>query len=234
MAECSVGLDMSRIRDMFLKENYLLGLGFKQGYLFFRVERREIFSYLYDERDEIAADTYNTEEQWGISARNIQNAFLVPTNAGHILQIFRGLAPSAYKTYLGVPYTTPQHNLDTAARLSKSDFGYLSGWESPLNYPSPESEVWIPYRLDVGFAEHNPLNDTIYPLIKFVIVRYDVSPLIDIDLVMKILERKTECRLATIGGLTDFDYHFKEYYNKLPIRLSDNRLAVERKLRGEE
>ena len=231
MGECQVGLDLSRIRPLFLEENYLLGLGFPKGYVFFRVKRREFFVYIYDERDEIAAAGYNTEAQFGIAARNVANAFRIPTNSSHIVQLFRGMNPSQYKTYLGVPYTTPQHNLDEAARLASSDWGYLSGWESPLNYPSPETEIWIPFRLDIGFAEHNPTNDTIYPMLKFYIMRYDTELLRDPELIMKILDRRTACRLATVGGLVDFDYHYQEYYHIDPIELGDSREAVAAKVR---
>ncbi len=230
MGEAQVGLDLSRIRPLFLEENFLLGLGFPQGYIFFRIQRKEFFVYLYDELASMAADAYVAEAQFGITGRNVTNAFRIATQTNHLYQIFRGQNPSQLKTYLGMPYTTPQFNLDEAARLIKSDWGYLSGWESPLNYPSPESEVWVPYRLDVGFALYNPTNDTIYPLIKFYMLRYDAQLIRDVDLIMRILERKTACRLATVGGLTDFDYHYREFYQVDPIRLGDARNVVQMKI----
>ena len=230
MSEVQIGADMSRIRDLFLEENYLLGLGFPQGFLFFRIKRKEFFVYAYDELDSMTAAEYSTEAQLGIAGRNITNAFRIPTDPNHIYQIFRGMSPSQYKTYLGVPYTTPQHNLDVAARLASSDFGYLSGWESPLNYPAPESEVWIPYRLDIGFAQLNPINDVIYPKMKFYIMRYDAQLLRDAELVSKILDRRAACRLATVGGLVDFDYHYREYFMVDPIQLGDTKGMIQEKL----
>lgn len=223
-------LDLSRIQHLFLKENYLLGLGLPAGYLFFRIRRREFFIYLYDELDSMAADAYNSEVEYTISARNVENAFRIPTDRNHILQIFRGICPSALRTYLGVPFTTPQQHLDMAARVQKSDWGYISGFESPLNYPCPETEVWIPYKLDIGFATYNALSDTIAPLIKFPIMRYDAKLITDVDLIMRILERKVECRLATVGGLSDYDYHYQEYYSMDAIDLGDSRETVQKKL----
>lgn len=223
-------VDLSRIQDLFLKENYLVGLGFQDGFIFFRVKRREFTIYIYDELSSLTADQYSSEAMYGIAARNVENAFRIDTYKTHIYQIFRGICPSALKTYLGVPFATPQHHLDAAARLPKSDWGYISGFESPLNYPSPETEVWVPYRVDIGFAEHNPLNDTIEPLIKFFSLRYEVAMITDPDLILKILERRIECRLATVGGLSDFAYPYVDNYKVQPITLDDDRAAIARKL----
>ncbi len=230
MSEVVTGLDMSRIRPLILKENHLLGMGFPEGYLFFRILRKEVLPYLYDERDSLAADEYNIESEWGIAARTITNAFVIPNSRGHIVQLFRGLAPSAYRTYLGSPYTTPQYHLDRVARTQQSQFGYLDGFMSPLNYPSPESETWIPFRHEIGFAEWNPLSDTIYPLLKFIVVRYEIALIRDVTLIMRILAMQAKCRFATVGGLSKFDYHYREFYEIDPIVLTDTQGDVAKKV----
>jgi hypothetical protein len=213
-------LDLSRVEHLFLKENYLLGLGFPDGFIFARIARREVVTYLYDEVSAVAADTWVSSAQQGISARNIENAFRVPTAKDHVLQLFYGIAPSALRTYLGYPVETPQSNLDVAARLEKSDFGYVDGFTSPLNHPAPESEVWIPYRLNAGWAFYNPTNDSISPLLKFIVLRYSVEYIRNIDLIRRILDRRVECRLATLGGLSSYTYPYRENLGLDPIKLS--------------
>ena len=224
--------DLSRIEPLALKENYLFGLGFNAGFVFGRVLLREFFAYIYDEVASVAADTWVDGAMLGISGRNIDDAFAIPTRKNRIYQLFRGIAPSFIRTYLDYPASTPQHTLEAVNRQSKSLWGYIDGFERPLNNPSPKTEVWLPPQLNHGYAFYNPTNDAASPLLKFYVWRYQVQWLKDQDLIFRIMQRQTECRLVTMGGVASFDYAARDILGAEPVLLGDDKSTITRKIGG--
>lgn len=222
--------DLSRIEPLALRENYLFGLGLPEGYVFGRVMRREFFTYLYNEHASIAANTWVSAAMLGISGNNVDNAFAIPIDTHRIYQIFRGIAPSPLRTYLDYPSGTPQQHLEVLSRPASADFGYVDGFESPLNCPSPKTEVWIPPKVSMGYAFFNPDAMAVTPLLKFYMWRYHVDWLKDVDLIARIMARQTECRLVTLGGLGGFDYAAKNIVGVEPVKLSDSRSDITRKV----
>jgi len=205
-------MDISRISDRFIKENHLVGLGFPaQGYIFYRVNGVETIYYNYDEVGSIAADTQEDVARLGISADNIDNLLRVD-QCNHIYQVFMGWQPGAIRQYLSFPYETVRRNIDVRRVKNKGDFGYIDGFDSPWDCPSPDTELLIPYKVDVGFAWYNPLQQAESLEINLVIRRLSADVLRDVDLIDRILKGSQPCRLATLGGVSDsFGYQSVEH-----------------------
>jgi hypothetical protein len=98
---------------------------------------------------------------------------------------------------------------------------------SPYNDPKPVSEVWIPKALDVGYSWYNRASVEQYVNVKWVINLYDVEILTNVDTVEKILNRKIECRIATLGGVDSFRYNIPGVFgvNAIPFGASKGEIA---------
>ena len=224
-------ISTERIEHLFLKENYLLGLYFPgDGLVSFRVLQRESIPYMYDEIGTLTADEWKEHARLGIAAEDIDNALWVGKK-NHIYQVFYGIKPSAIKIYLGYPLETPRRNLDVKNVASKEEYGYIDGRKSPYDDPSPETEIFIPYGIDVGFAWHNPLTYAEKVLLFIHVNRYYVNVIRDVDLIEKILARRIECRIATLGGLERFEYPIRDTWNVDAVPLDAARADIEAAVR---
>jgi hypothetical protein len=204
-------MDLSRIEPKFLRENQLVGLGFPtQGYIFFRANSVETIEYDYTESPgSIDADTWVDSARLPMSAYSVDNVLRV-TNCAHLYQVFMGWKPGCVRQYLYYPFETARRNLDVKAVYTKSPFGYLTGFDSPFSAPSPETELFIPKDIDVGFAWYNPSGETVDVEIKMIIRRIDIDIIRDSDLITRILNNQQPCRLVTEGGISSsMDYNAK-------------------------
>lgn len=220
-------MDISRIEHLFLKENYLLALNFpgvqEGGVLPLRVLAREMIQYKYQAVTEtnegarattgtVAADTQEDSSRLTLATFNLDNVLRV-TDCNHVYQVFMGIKPSAIRQYLYYPFEKSRRNLDVKSIFTKSPYGYIDGFESPYDFPSEQSELWIPKDVDVGFAWHNPLNSAEQIDIKLFIVRYLIKVVRDADIVENILKGKLPIRVATLGGIDSFTYDSRNVFN---------------------
>lgn len=222
-------MDTSRIENKFLRENQLLGLGFPtQGYIFARCTAVETISYEYNESPgAVAANTQEDSSRLGIAAYKIDNLLRVE-KCEHVYQVFMGWKPSAVRQYLYYPYDTARRNLDVKAIYNKSPFGYIDGFESPYDTPSPETEIFIPKDIDVGFAWWNPLSVSVDVEEHILIRRLEVDIIRDGDLIEKILKGQQPCRLTTLGGLgSSFDYKARDILDVDFVKLGSSRAAID-------
>lgn len=228
------------IEDLFLLENYLLGLVFPaKGYVFFHIERLEDYEYLYDRildvatlatAGQISADEY-------LSAVRLLdedgNDILEVTEKDHLYHIFYGINPSPLKTYWYFTKTIARGAPDITSMTPKSKWGYIDGFKSPFDAPSVKTEKFIPYGENLtGFAFHNPGTVPIRraddPLLKFEGKMYGVSVIKDVDLIEAILTRRVHARLATLGGLEPFTYNIKEVYGVEAVPFRATRSEIEK------
>lgn len=235
-------MDTSRINHLFLKENYLLALNFAEsGILPLRVIAREMIEYKYQAVSKtnegaagttgtVAADTFVDSARLTHNTYNLDNIIRV-TNCNHVYQIFFGIKPSAIRQYLYYPSEKSRRNLDEKPIYNKSPFGYVDGFESPYDSPSEETEVWIPKGVDVGFAWHNPLSSAEQIDIKMLINRYLIKVVRDPDTVEGILKGKTPARIATLGGIDQFEYNARGVFGADLIPLDADRTAIEAALK---
>lgn len=234
-------MDISRIEHLFLKENFLLALNFpgvqEGGILPLRVLARETIQYKYQAVTEtsegarsttgtIAADTQEDSSRLTMSTFNLDNILRV-TDCNHVYQVFMGIKPSAIRQYLYYPFEKSRRNLDVKSIFTKSPYGYIDGFESPYEYPSPQTEIWIPKDVDVGFAWHNPLNSAEQIDINLFIVRYLIKVIRDGDTVEGIVKGKTPARIATLGGIDSFTYDARNIFNADLIKFDATREDID-------
>ncbi len=210
-------LDTSKIDELFLKENYILGLNFTDyGNVFFRVNSREFVPYVYDEIGDVESKEWVDSARLGNAAKDITNVLKVD-NCNEIYQVFMGISPGAVRAYLHYPVESIGGNLDEMNNFSKSPFGFVDGFMSPFNQPSPITEVFIPKDMKVGWAWYNPTNETKRVMLNLMIVKYKVSVIRDTDLVDRILTGQKSARLASIGGTDRLTYNFKNTWDITPV-----------------
>jgi hypothetical protein len=207
----------NRINELLLKENFLLGLSFPAiGSVFYRVLGREFITYKYNEIGDVEADEWKDSARLGLSAKNITDVLNIE-DCDMIYQMFMGISPSPLKGYLHYPMESMRGNLESTNNYTKSDFGFIDGFESSFDDMSPKSEVWIPKDMKVGWAWHNPTDRTVRAMLNLMIVRYRVNVIRDADLIHRILTGRKECRIATIGGVGTMEYNVRHVWDINPI-----------------
>lgn len=222
-------MDTSLIEHRFLRENQLLGLGFPdQGYIFMRcmfVEEVEYNNYE-ESPGSVAADTFEDSARLPIDAYSIDNLLRVE-NCDHVYQVFFGINPGAVRQYLYYPYETGRRNLDVKTVYTKAKFGYIDGYQSEYDRPSPASELFIPKDIEVGFGWWNPLPDAVTVELNILIRRMKMSILDDVDLIQRILTGAQPCRLVTLGGASgSMDYRAKDILDVNFITLGSTREEI--------
>jgi len=238
---------LERIDKVIVRENHNVGLGFKDGYVFFRVTHRELFPLLYDLFAEISgfagAGTVEMTAGQYITAKELKSDTLAATNIfkvdekDHLYQLFYGVSPSVLRVFPAYPRETEVNQLDIGLHTTTYNiFGFIDGFETPLNKPSPRSQVFLPYGPLIGFGFYNYAPYSIKPMMRFIVNRLKVAVITDVDLIMKILQRRVECTLATIGGIdnpwgTSKD-NYKNWWNVQPVSLLATRDEVASAVRG--
>ena len=202
-----------RIDSLFLSENHRLALGFppQKGFVFLRIMAREGFTYLYDRL--LTEGSVATAGQ--ISNNEFLNAFVLENSSGddileveernHIYHLFYGISPSALRTYLYVPTMTARRAPDVETITTRAKWGYIDGFESGFDDPSPRTEIFIPPGQNLtAWAIWNPLTiDITDPLLWFTGMIYSVDVIRNAQLVAAMLAGQQPVRFATIGGVTE-------------------------------
>ena len=240
------GIDISKIESSLLKENYLVFLIFpsreKPGAIPLRVFTRELVFYQYDPVkegmiDEVSASSSTdgiTNLGWTAPKRPGSNKIgampinvLRVTEKSHLYQVFVGIDPPQLRMFLAMPPEKGQKNIDILSwSQAYPSFGWIDGFTSPFNAPSPVSEIIIPPEMDVAFGFANPLPYAVHPLLMFVINRLRVGVIRDVDTVAAVLEGRKPAALKTIGGLSEISYDTKRIYGIDLIPLDATRSEI--------
>lgn len=227
------------IDDLTLKENYLVALLFPgKGIVPFRVLTREQIKFDPYVVKYSSTVTAFTADQWKDASKlghptdtSVDNILEVDEKM-HLYQVFYGIRPSGIRAYMNYPSGKPRRNLDIKEVSAKADFGYVDGYQSPYDNPQPVSEFWVPKDLDVSFGWYNPASVPNIIITKWIINLYGVEIITDVDLVEKILKRRVECRIATLGGVEMFTYSPPNVWDVTPIPLTATRDAIATALGG--
>lgn len=227
------GCGEDSIESHTLLENQRLLLMFPgKGIIPLKILQKDYREYLYEELGPIGADEWKSHARLDISAENVDNLLEVK-NKDRVYQVFYGISPSALRAYLGYPLEQSRGELDTINVASKSKFGYIDGFKSPIDNPSPDTELFIPYNLDVGFGWYNPLTYGIpEPRIDLRIYRYKTKLIKDVELISNLLSGRYASRIATLGGLTSFSYDHKDVWGINPIPLGSTSSQISNILGG--
>ncbi len=221
------------IDELQLLENYLLALNFPdKGIIPFRILTKEQIVYDPYVVKYTSTTTQFPADGWKDSTKighptdtSVDNILGIQTKL-HLYQLFYGIRQSDVRAYLSYPVGQTRRSLDTKAVSSKADFGYVDGSMSPYDDPKPVSEVWIPKDLNIGFSWYNRASVPQDITVKWVMNMYGVELIKDVDLVEKMLKRKVECRIATLGGVTSFIYDTKTVWGVPPIKLTATREEI--------
>lgn len=221
------------IDDLRLKENWLVALNFPgMGIVAFRVmavEQNQFSPYLVKYTD---AQEYFEPDQWKDAAKvphpadvSIDNIFEVK-QSDILYQVFYGIRGADNRAYMQYPSGKPRRNLSVKAMYMKADYGYVDGGMSPYNDPKPCSEIWIPRNIDVAFSWYNTAAVRREIITKWVINMYKVELIRDVDLLDKIIKRKIECRITTLGGIESFQYDPVAVWGVNPVRFTDDKSEI--------
>ena len=237
------GIDVSKLEPVMLKENYLVFLIFPQGFVPLKVVRRELVFYQYDPVKEgmipngVPAST---------SSDGITNlGYVAPTRPGsnkigaqplnvlrvtendRLFQVFFGIDPPQLRVFFAMPPERNQRQIDVIEwSEGYPSHGWIDGFTSPIDAPSPLSEIIIPPNIDVAFGFANPLPYRVHPLLMFVINRMKVKVVKDVETIVSVLEGRKPAALKTIGGLADFSYDITGTYGIRPIPLDATRTEI--------
>jgi hypothetical protein len=252
----TLDVDLSRIEDRILQPNYLLMLGFPDGWVPLRILYADpLFYFVYDPIAEgamtgpiPAAVSTNgiTGLGWQdpirfsssyIPGRPDNVLRLGTSNIGQLIQTFIGISPKMLRLYRQVPMGTNVASLPSVPNAWSSTYnqmGWIDGRESPFSAPSPRSEMIIPPMLDVAFAMANPTPEPMNPLFLLVINRVSAGVIGDVDLIEKMLSRRVYVKYYNVGGLNQYTYDVKSYYGITPIQLNATKQDIANALKGAE
>jgi len=220
---------MHHINGILLQENHRVALGFPpdKGYIFLRVLLREPFTYLYDRI--LSEASLSTAGQ--ISSNEFLTAFVLENTSGdnvievqdklHLYQIFYGISPPNLRTYVYVPTQTARRAPDVETIVTRAKWGYIDGWESPFNHPSPRTETFLPPGENlIAYAIWNPdTREVIDPLLWFVGQRCRVEVIRNVQFVQQMLAGQLPVRFATVGGIKEeVQYSPRQIWGVDPVK----------------
>jgi len=140
--------------------------------------------------------------------------------ANNLLQLFFGVAPSYTRVYIYQPANVAQGRLDVATwNSSYNQFGFIDGYQSPLNNPSPYTQIAVPYGLEVAFGLVNPTTVPISPLFRFVVNRMIVNKITNTEIVYDMFTRENTKKLI-VGGASSYTINEYNTYGVTPINPS--------------
>ena len=175
----------------------------------------------------IAADTKADSARLPIASDSIDNLLEVK-ECNHLYQVFMGWSPGVVKRWEAYPVEILRKSLDVKLVTVGGEFGDITGFESPKTAPSPQTELWIPTAIDVGFAWENPSNVSVDVEISMMIRRIEVRVLRDADLIEKILKGNQPCKLKSLGGIAgSMDYSAKRLLDVNYVQLGATRGEIE-------
>ncbi len=209
------------IQEKFLQPNYLMALGFREGFIFGRVLRRRTCMYkpwaLIDDNGDaidIADGSYPSEGCLRfLDPRNTNRDILyLPTitdqHLAWILHGAIGLKPSQIRMYLRMPEAQDIPgkfpNLDPIAPTAGQNLGFLSGVQSPYEMPTDFLELVLPpkthicaewYNNDSGNRNHQPVCNLMFMAYWFEVLTKDNYP----NLISQIALRQVPAAFFTIG-----------------------------------
>lgn len=208
--------------DLSLKPNQrLVVVHPTAGFLPFHVETREPYYHRYDRLlteagvTQIAANGTIASTQLFDSRGRDE---IEVNKRDHVYHLFVGLTPPALKLFPEFPKGTAQRVPDNQNFLNTAKYGYVDGWQSPYDDPSPRGEVALLWGRDTtGWVFHNPLTLPItQPFLKFEGYKYQVKVIRNVDLVQAMLEERpgAAARKLPLGwGINRYTYDPREPYD---------------------
>ena len=129
-----------------LREGDLLGLLFRSGtiprWYIFRVEQAELPNNLYEHSLGTANAMATAGTDWDLVEDSSSNKLLDPELDHLVHQVFWGVTPSYARVYRQYPSAVDRGSL-RGTRTVGGAVGYIDGYASPLQSPSPLTETMV-------------------------------------------------------------------------------------------
>lgn len=223
-------IDTSRIKDLLVKNNFLLGMGFNGEYAVIRatVVPDKLIFWDYDPIVEgllssaIAASTsYNGVEDHTYITPQRPKSVQIPSNpqfiftnekkSNRMYQIFFGISSSDIDVLFNQPFSQNQITLPVEEPTSTyNQYGYIPGKSTPIDRPGPGSQIWVPPNIDFAIGFRNTQQQTYKPLIRWVINYFEYEIVKDPDVIYEVLTTNKYGSLKTVGGVQQFKYNIQE------------------------
>lgn len=122
-----------------------------------------------------------------------------------LLQVRIGIAPSPLRIFSYYPSDKALDNISDNMSWSTLsgllNFGYLDGFNSPIDNPSEGSEHFFIPKIEPVFGFLNPTAVQITPLLRFYMNQLTVYPVNDQNMVKKIFDRVVPSKIVSLGAL---------------------------------
>jgi len=187
--------------NFFLKEGYLLGLQFAQGWACFRIigaEQSNVKPYSLG-----AVSATSNLSDWNEVIDAASRRYLMPPEEEWIYHIFYGINKPKARIYFQYPTRSDRWNLVAVQRTITGDVGYVDGEMSPYDGPfSVKTQIFTVHELYPAFQCYNPLPDNMdNVMLNFDIMRYSYVLIKNKDLIRDILTLKRPAKLHTVAGI---------------------------------
>lgn len=193
-------LDRSH-EELWLKEGYLLCLGFNEGWMVSRItgyEPSNITPYSLG-----ALATVSNLAAWNEILDANADRMLMPQTEQWIHQLFWGVNEPAARIYLQYATRQDRWNLTNSQRTITGDVGYLNGAMSPFDGPfSWKTQLFTVEEVYPAFQCYNPLPVAmVNVMMSFDIMRYSYTIIRNRDMIREALTLRRPARIHTMGGV---------------------------------
>lgn len=240
-------IDLSRIEDRLIKNNYVFALGFNGVYITLRatVVPDKLVFWDYDPIVEglvsgpiapatsfngISNHTFVTAQRPKSTQIPSLPQFIFQNDrlSNKIYQIFFGISPSDLKVLFNQPFAVNQISLPVQEPSSTyNQYGFIPGKDTPIDRPGPTSQIWVPPGLDFGIGFINDQQIAIKPLIRWVVNLFEYEIVKDADLIYEILNTTKFGSLKTVGGTGNMQYNIKSNFGVPGFALGTPKSEIE-------
>lgn len=187
--------------EFWLKEGFLLGLQFNEGWACFRIlggEPSNVKPYSLGE-----VSLTDNLDAWDEITDTSNRRYLMPPEERWINHIFYGVNKPKARIYFQYPTRQDRWNLVAVQRTITGVVGYIDGEMSPYDGPfSVKSQLFTLHELYPAFQCYNPLPDDMDNVcLNFDIMRYSYLLIKSKDLIRDILTLRRPARLHTMAGI---------------------------------
>jgi hypothetical protein len=246
-------IDISKIEDRIIRENYVFGLGFPQqgdtDWIVLRAIAKGKENYwLYDPIAEglisgpiPASTSVDGVTNHGYVTPQIPKSQLIPSRptnifqlapepsakTGTIYQLFFGIAPDTLRVLFEEPAGQNQMSLPVQTPSpSYNQFGAILGRDNRINQPGKSSEIWVPPGLDFAIGFINDTPDQVSPLMVWVVNYFRYEKVKDPDTVYEVLNTTKYKALRTVGGVYPYSYSIKNNFGQEPVTLGMSKAEI--------
>jgi hypothetical protein len=192
---------MLEIEEHIPRENYYVGLLWKEGYWFFQTIRKQGLTFfrphIFNDASTIAV---NAVSGWEAPADALGRFYLEPQEEETVYQIYWGISPSQTRAYL--QYTQREDRLSLiAVRAVPGNIGFYNGETTPYTDPAPLTETWTVHDIYPYFnvENHGITGKSVRSYASFYITPYTYRVVKDKNKILQMLRGEKPATIRTMG-----------------------------------